>query len=102
MPLFILSTGREGQYFSSYLLQGLLVFTGGVLCSGALSNKRQAFFISKQENLTDIMRSNCKSNSDHRERKKKEYSLALFFVPLYTPRKEWTNLVTLLITKKKS
>ncbi|CAH3132765.1 unnamed protein product, partial [Pocillopora meandrina] len=50
MPLFILSTGREGQYFSSYLLQGLLVFTGGVLCSGALSNNRQAFFISKQEN----------------------------------------------------
>ena len=30
-----------GQYFSSYLLQGLVVFTGGVLCSGALSNKRK-------------------------------------------------------------
>lgn len=30
-----------GQYFSSYLLQGLVVFTGGVVCSGALSNKRK-------------------------------------------------------------
>ena len=58
---FVYTFNWEGrQYFSSYLLQGLVVFTGGVLCSGALSNKRQAFFISKQENLTDIMRSNCK------------------------------------------